>query len=332
MRPLPTLCFLLASSLSLVAQGPLTPPGPPAPTMKSLDQVEARIPINGTTTPGDDNYHFVISQPGSYYLTGNLNVTRPNGIDVRAAGVTLDLNGFRIVRTAGSGGNGVDVQDAADRCKVRNGTLAGFTIGLNGRSGAEGGAATGDGWEVTSCRAHANGGAGILAGFGCTVSRCTAYDNGGVGIFARRGQISHCTAAENGGDGIQTGVATSVIANTATANAGNGIHVNSNCLVQGNTCDLNGEGGDGAGIYMSAGGNRIEGNNVTFNDRGIHAFGGGNLIIKNSARGNTIEYKMADNNRYGQIVDTRPVAAPAFEGPEAGSTINTFDPWANFTY
>ena len=42
------------------AQGALTPPGAPAPTMKTLDQMEARTAITNTTSL------VTISQPGSY--------------------------------------------------------------------------------------------------------------------------------------------------------------------------------------------------------------------------------------------------------------------------
>jgi len=79
-----------------VAQGSLTPPGAPAPTMKSLDQIEARTAITNTASQA------TISQSGSYYLTGNLTVSTGNGIVIAANGVTLDLNGFTITSTAPS--------------------------------------------------------------------------------------------------------------------------------------------------------------------------------------------------------------------------------------
>src|SRR5437868_13887701 len=73
------------------AQGNLTPPGAPAPTMKTLDQVEARIPISSVP--------YTISASGSYYLTTNVTATVSNAITIAASGVTLDLNGFTISST-----------------------------------------------------------------------------------------------------------------------------------------------------------------------------------------------------------------------------------------
>jgi hypothetical protein len=71
------------------AQGPLAPPGAPAPTMLSLSQVEPRTPITNTTA-------VTISAPGSYYLTANISVTSGSAITITASQVTLDLNGFTI--------------------------------------------------------------------------------------------------------------------------------------------------------------------------------------------------------------------------------------------
>src|SRR4051812_31427609 len=115
--------FLLSSLAS--PQGSLTPPGPPAATFKTLQQVEPRIdlqnaPASAVTTT-NVFYHFVITQPGSYYLSANLGVTKPNGIQINTEGVTLDLNGFQISRASGTGGNGIEIAVASHRATVRNG-------------------------------------------------------------------------------------------------------------------------------------------------------------------------------------------------------------------
>src|SRR4051794_16844860 len=89
LKPILALLSLLAVQASTQAQGLLTPPGAPAPTMKTLDQVEPRIAI--TSVPIN------ISTPGSYYLTGNLiGATNTAGIAIYTGNVTLDLNGFAL--------------------------------------------------------------------------------------------------------------------------------------------------------------------------------------------------------------------------------------------
>src|SRR5450432_171554 len=80
------------------AQGSLTPPGAPAPTMKSLAQIEPRTPISSVP--------FTIGAPGSYYLTTNLTTTVSNAIVIAASGVTLDLNGFTLSSTVPNAANG----------------------------------------------------------------------------------------------------------------------------------------------------------------------------------------------------------------------------------
>src|SRR5579883_474024 len=89
-KVLPAICgsFLL-SSILMFAQGSLTPPGAPAPTMKTLSQIEPRTPISSLP--------FTIYIPGSYYLTTNLTgVSNSDGITISTGNVTLDLNGFTL--------------------------------------------------------------------------------------------------------------------------------------------------------------------------------------------------------------------------------------------
>src|SRR5215831_10671546 len=96
---LPLDAALLLSTLTpqlstCFAQGSLTPPGAPAPGMKTLAQLEPRAPI--ASAP------FTISTSGSYYLTTNLNVSAGDAISIATNGVTLDLGGFTISSTAPS--------------------------------------------------------------------------------------------------------------------------------------------------------------------------------------------------------------------------------------
>jgi hypothetical protein len=97
---LPVLLTLNAQCSTAIAQGSLTPPGAPAATMKSLDQVYGRLDSRTPITNASSSY--IISAPGSYYLTTNLTVSTGNGIAINANGVTLDLNGFTISSTLAS--------------------------------------------------------------------------------------------------------------------------------------------------------------------------------------------------------------------------------------
>jgi hypothetical protein len=88
------LAFLstLNPQLSTVfAQGPLTPPGPPAPTMKTLEQIEPRTEIKAGHTPGDADSQFKITRAGSYYLSSNIGGdVGKNCIEIAAGDVTLE--------------------------------------------------------------------------------------------------------------------------------------------------------------------------------------------------------------------------------------------------
>jgi parallel beta-helix repeat protein len=187
--------------------------------MKRLDEIEPRTNLQATPAPAgvdttNPNYHFIINQPGSYYLTSNLLVTKTNGIQINAEGVTLDLNGFEISRVTPSG-YGIEIPFASYRATVRNGTVSKFASGILGSAPAGAfrdlavtgctnfGIKTGSGAVLESCRAALNSGtAGIDAGWGATLSNCTAMSNTVTyGINTTSGStLTNCAAYGNTAD------------------------------------------------------------------------------------------------------------------------------------
>lgn len=277
------------------AQGPLTPPGAPAPTMKTLDQIEPRTPVDLTHTPGDATSQFIISQPGSYYLTGNVaGVSGKNGIKITADHVTLDLNGFAVVGVSGSL-TGILTAGSPRNLRVANGVVRGWGgEGVNATNSydghfeqlrAESNAGSGivgfQGSIVINCQAVLNGGDGIYVGFcstviGCyadtntgsgidtggngTVAQCTATRNTGLaGIFVNdQSTVAHCTGSGNSGYGILLNQFSTATGCTASSNGSHGIFVNSqHCVID--HCTMAFNRGDGINIPSYGKGNRITG-------------------------------------------------------------------------
>ncbi|MDO8631612.1 MAG: hypothetical protein Q7R41_14090, partial [Phycisphaerales bacterium] len=210
------------TAMGIVAlAGDLNPPvGPVAPTMKPLNEVEPRIAINVANTPGDADSLFRITQPGSYYLTGNISgVAGMHGIQLEADGVTLDLSGFALIGTAGSL-DGINMPSFRENVVIRNGHARGW-----GESGIETRIDIG---RIEQITAADNGAWGI--------------DNSPSGTFTTR--IASCEALNNGdlvagSGGIRGGQASVITDCCSFNNAGNGITAGNGCLVTGCMCRSN---------------------------------------------------------------------------------------------
>ncbi len=270
---------LLAGSATFLVAGPLTPPGGPVTgTYKTLSEVEPAIAINAVNTPGDVDSVYRITQPGSYYLTGNIvGASGKYCIKILADDVTIDLGGFVVSGHAASIG-GIYGEGVRRNVTIRNGTVRGVGNG----SGIIFSLSNSRWWRVEDVSAMENSGAGIRVPNSSTVERCRAAQNGGAGIHTSSSCIvrnsvsevnlgdgvrlaSHCTVegtnvSLNSGAGFNgQGDGVAIIGCTSSSNTGAGISVLNGARVV--DCAVRSNGGDG--IVLSTAG-IVEGNTVTF--------------------------------------------------------------------
>ncbi|HEX3718891.1 MAG TPA: right-handed parallel beta-helix repeat-containing protein [Verrucomicrobiae bacterium] len=333
-------CALILTSTAALAQGTLTPPGPPAPTMKTLDQVEARIIVNSNNTPGDSTTLFKITQPGSYYLTTNITgVSGMAGIAIESSQVTLDLNGFSLTGVPGSLDGIRNTNGAIVALTIRNGIIRDWDG--NGISGS------GYGAIFSDLLAFGNGGDGMDV-FRATVRDCVAEDNGDAGISATESGIINCSATGNSTGfilayschvegctakfnsyGLDVDSGSIVMNNSVQASDLCGIVARSECRVIGNLV-TDGQ-SDAPGILVGQDGT----NNVIQGNTAINNPGGGfvltetgvldNILLGNTATGNSPNYQMGAGNSYGPIVNVNGVG-------DISAVSNANFPGANFSY
>ncbi len=216
--------LLLLSTLAIpalgLAQGALTPPGAPAPSMKTLDQLEPRSVIG---TPGATRTTgFTISTSGSYVLAGPIAVASGNALTISASNVTLDLNGFELSSAATpKAGTGIAIGAGCSSIAITNGFITNFAGGIVSDG------TTSHSLHVTDVTVTSAGVDGIvlarrdaaynLPALDTSIDRCSAGVGTGIGLSANRVTLS--LASSEGPRAIQAGTVTASRASGATGYA-----------------------------------------------------------------------------------------------------------------
>ena len=296
---LAALALLLATFHSQLStafgQGVLTPPGAPAPTMRSLDQVYGRTDARTALT---NSGAVTISQPGSYYLTTNLAVSSGNAITIATNQVTLDLNGFTLSSTEASPvGYGILLSGGARRdIQIFNGHIKGNVM-VSGGIYSGNGFGYGIGYDVS---VPSNVRVSSLSVSGClydgirieddstVVESCTVRTVGNYGIIAS--SVLRCTAFEIGSTAINAITASDCFGSSP---GGNGLFVN------GTASNCSGVSSSGTGLYAET---AINCSGITSgsdtSDEGLSAFNASNCI--GVSTGGTGLSATTANGCYGQ--------------------------------
>lgn len=164
MNPTALACTTIATlgllGAAWLTAGPLTPPpGAPAPTYKTLQEVEPRTPISALP--------LIINQPGSYYLTAPLVNSNfiTDSIRINASNVTLDLNGYSI----SGGARSIVIEPAASNVTIRDGSISNTFDGILALPGPGGTLASGV--SVLNVTMEAIGGQALTLGDSAAVER-----------------------------------------------------------------------------------------------------------------------------------------------------------------
>lgn len=203
--------------------------GPPPGAVVATGRFGTRVDV--LTLGSTSSSIHQISQSGSYYLSENI-IVQMGGIiiEIAANNVTLDLNGFSVSDTAvTSGGTGILVSGDYKNIAIRNGTISGFSIGVDAFNASNS--------RLQDLQAFDNRNEGLRLGSG-TVSNCTSSENDGLGFFVGPGStVIGCRASGNEGDGFSIGNGCTIIGCIARGNGsesaatGNGIAVGEGCTV-----------------------------------------------------------------------------------------------------
>lgn len=299
--------------------------------------------VSGCFSGDSGGFPVTITEPGSYRLASNLDVSAlsdPDVIQIQASNVTLDLNGFAIIgpvtcsgtpvtscNPSSGTGIGIHVSTGLSDLTIRNGSVRGQTqMGILCESSCllqnitasenriHAFASIPVPSQASNCNASRNGHIGFF--FAGNVDNSVAYGNADHGIQAV-GAITNNIANNNGGSGIVSSLG-SAINNTAYDNVGTGLHVTG--TARGNTAKNNGIDGlnvtgtavgnysaSNTGDGLSGSGSFLENESHNNDGNGINAIG---PITANSIRNNQADgilagrsSKVSDNNVIGNSGD-----------------------------
>ena len=273
------------------------PSGPITYQGKPLSQIEPRVAINACNTPGSASATFVISSPGSYYLTGSFNGTAGKvGILVNAPDVTIDMQGFTMYGAL-LGTYGITA-NPGNNVRILNGHIGGWTsgginapnttscrvervsvTGCTGRGIRLGNNSIVESCHVDNTQSGAGGpGDGIVVGAGSRVSGCVLNGNAGTALdLGARSSASGCTLAFNAGVAVNMSTGASLRDCTIEYSLQDGVVCADSCTVSG--CTITRSGSPTvlrSGIYVPAVNCSIRDNTLigagTTNGYGIAAF------------------------------------------------------------
>ncbi|MEW6658986.1 MAG: right-handed parallel beta-helix repeat-containing protein [Thermodesulfobacteriota bacterium] len=161
---------------------------------------------------------YTISQPGFYFLSGNLTYSGTfHAITVNADDVTIDLMGFSLIKDGPRVGTGVYMSGRTN-VEIRNGTVRGFGYGVREAS------ATGNKHRAINVRATGNLYGIYFLGSNHLLQGCSGSNNDQIGLFLTSGVITGCTASNNSSGIVAHGPA-NVLGNTALNNSGVNFHL-----------------------------------------------------------------------------------------------------------
>lgn len=253
----------------------------------------------------------------SAVLTKNLFCQGVPGVVVGAAGITIDLKGFRL-RGDNSGFDGIDDSGGFGKVTVRNGVLRNFHDGVSATgsnvsisnlvasgnsvigifvsgdsakiasataagNGPIGIAVSGNSASIISSRASGNAGLGIsVSGNSASITSSTATGNGqeGMTVFGSAASIRSATVSGNGLDGISAGAGVSITSATASGNGGNGISVGGpSDSIRSSTVYGNADNG----IVVNGNAASVKGNHSDANGfpAGVSDFAGLGILVQN---------------------------------------------------